>query len=136
MKVYLSYPMTGLPGHGIPAATKVAASLRGKGYELVVPHEIMHGGSTHENPEYSHEDYIYGDVRRGLVAADVRAIALSPGWERSRGCLAEFNISAAMGYQVLYVRKVGDGDWALTDTAGFFVMPEELDSVSLASVVS
>lgn len=131
MKIYLSYPMTGQPGHGIPTATKVTASLRAMGYEMVVPHEIMHGGTTHAHPGFEHEDYIHGDVRQGLVLDGVRAIAMCPGWERSRGCLAEFNISVAMGYKVLYVRQTDADDWALTDTGGLFVMPEGLDRVSV-----
>lgn len=103
MRIYLSYPMTGQPDHGVPRATKIAERLRSTGHDLVVPHEIMHGGETHHNPEFSHADYIRGDVKLGMLADGVDSIALVDGWPLSKGCMAEFGIAVAMGYRVFQV---------------------------------
>lgn len=104
MRIYLSYPMSGQEGHGIPRATRIAESLRRYGYDLVVPHEIKHGtDGDHFNPDYGHGDYIREDVRLGMLADGVGAIALVNGWTQSRGCMAEFQIAVAMGFRVLQV---------------------------------
>lgn len=103
MRGYLSYPMTGQVDHGIPRATRIARRLRDAGFDLVVPHEILHGGATHEHPDYSHADYIRGDVKLGMLADGVDYIALVDGWTQSKGCMAEFSIAVAMGYRVYQV---------------------------------
>jgi hypothetical protein len=95
--------MTGQVGYGIPRATKIAEYLRKMGHDLVVPHEILHGGDQHENPDYSHADYIRGDVKLGMLADGVDSIALVDGWTQSKGCMAEFGIAVAMGYRVYQV---------------------------------
>jgi hypothetical protein len=101
MLIYLSYPMDGQPGHGIPRATKVAAALRKQGLDLVVPHEIMHGGDRHENPAYTHDDYVRADIRLGLSRCG--AIALCDGWAHSTGCQMELDWATANDLRVFFV---------------------------------
>jgi hypothetical protein len=108
VKAYLSYPMSGQPDHGIGRATRVAALLREQGYDLVVPHEIEHGGpGRHFNPKFSHGDYIREDVRRGMLADGVDAIFLVDGWTHSKGAMAEFQIAVAMGFRIFQVIEAG-----------------------------
>jgi Domain of unknown function (DUF4406) len=102
MILYLSYPMSGHHKHGIPRATQVAMSLRNQGADLVVPHEIMHGGDRHENPAYTHADYIREDIRLGLSRCD--GIALCDGWVWSKGCRAELDWALAHLRRVFFVQ--------------------------------
>lgn len=98
MKVYLSYPMSGKEGHGIPRATEITASVR-RGYphhEFIAPHEIKHSddGLEHFNPGYSHFDYLRADL---AAMKRCHAIAMAPGWTTSSGCLTEFEVAARLG---------------------------------------
>jgi hypothetical protein len=100
---YLSYPMTGQPDYGVPLGKKVAAKLRELGYTIVAPHEIMHGGDTHFNDAFDHDDYVNADIEHGLSKCD--GIALCPGWTHSKGCLAEFHWAVDHGLRIFYVES-------------------------------
>ena len=100
MKLYLSYPMTGEPDYGIPVAKQVAARLREQGYEIVAPHEIMHGGTKHLNPAYGHDDYVREDIRLGLSQCE--GIVLCSRWTYSAGCREELRWAVAHGLRIFY----------------------------------
>jgi hypothetical protein len=97
-------------------ATIIADQLRTIGFDLVVPHEIMHGGDQHENPTYSHADYIREDIRLGLAHCD--AIALVDGWVHSRGCLDEFTYARMMGMRIFFVDRNWNGGHFLIEMDG------------------
>lgn len=96
--IYLAGPMTGIQDHNMPAFEHVTRVLRAQGYTVFPPHEIMHGGLTHENSAYTHADYIREDFKRGLLRCN--AVVLLPGWTTSKGALAEMNAASAMGYAI------------------------------------
>lgn len=116
LTIYLSYPMTGKPGNGVEYATRVANNLRHKGYKLLVPHEILHGGDSHHNDSYTHADYVREDIKLGLDRCD--AIALCPGWPYSFGCRDEFHDAAVRGKRVFFVQKMAGNDWLLVPMDG------------------
>jgi len=94
-KVYLSGPMAGLPDHNFPAFHKWAKALREAGYEVINPAEINadHDGKTWE-------DCLRNDVKE-LCGCD--AIALMPGWEKSKGENLELHIAHRLGLEVIHL---------------------------------
>lgn len=97
---YLAGPMTGFPEFNYPAFEAAAKELRGAGYTVVSPHEINHGetletrGMTKTPGQYLKAGFIV------LLACD--GIILLPGWQQSRGALAEFNLALACDMHVWY----------------------------------
>lgn len=84
MRVYVAGPMSGLPDHNLPAFAQAARELNDHGYEAVNPGDrgVIEG--------YSWRDYMC-DAIPLLVTCD--AVALLPGWERSKGARLEFTIA-------------------------------------------
>lgn len=105
MKIYLSYPMSGKPDHGIPDAVSLTARLRARypAHKFIVPHEIMHSEDRqdHVNPAFSHHDYVREDIEMGLSHCD--AIALRDGWCHSTGCLGEIQYASLTGLRFFRV---------------------------------
>jgi len=94
-KVYLSGPMAGIQDHNFPAFHKWAKALREAGYEIINPAEINadHDGKTWE-------DCLRNDVKE-LCGCD--AIALMPGWEKSKGANLELHIAHRLGLEVIHL---------------------------------
>ena len=86
-RIYLSGPMTGLPGLNFAAFNRVAADARERGYTVVNPAE--HG--DHDDVEYM--DYLRYDIAK-LVACE--EIWLLPGWEDSRGARLEVFVASQL----------------------------------------
>lgn len=95
-RVYISGPMTGLPGLNFPAFNAAAQQLRGLGIDAVNPAEI--------NPD---EGLSWAACMRADIKAlcDCDAIALLPGWERSKGAHMELNIAHRLEMQVLFLDR-------------------------------
>ncbi len=87
MRVYVSGPMTGLPGLNFPAFEAAATALRAKGYEVVSPHED-------DKPGLEWHEYLRADLAL-LVTCD--AIASLPGWEQSKGARLEHHVADELG---------------------------------------
>lgn len=94
MKVYLSGPMAGLPEHNFPAFHAHAELLRGAGFEVVNPADL------NPDPGKSWEECLRTDLRE-LCGCD--AIALMPGWERSKGANLELHVAHRLGLEVLHL---------------------------------
>jgi hypothetical protein len=91
-RVYLSGPMTGIPDNNFPAFREWAARLRADGYDVVSPAEIEEAGSW--------EMCLRKDMRE-LPTCD--AIALMPGWERSKGAHLELHVAHRLGMEVMHL---------------------------------
>jgi hypothetical protein len=91
MRCYIAGPMSGLPLLNFPAFHAAAARLRGLGVEVVNPAEI--------NPDQAAtwRDCMRADLKQ-LVDCD--AVALLPGWEKSRGATLERHVALALGLRV------------------------------------
>lgn len=94
MRVYISGPMSGLPELNFPAFHAAAAALRAKGLEVVNPAEI--------NPDagMSWEQCMRADIK---ALCDCDALAMLPGWERSKGAHLEVHVAHRLGMQILPV---------------------------------
>lgn len=91
MKVYVAGPMTGYPDFNFPAFADASARLRALGYEVVSPAEVC----ADQNMAWI--DCMRADIRE-LVLCD--AVAVLPGWEKSRGATLEVHIAQKLGLPV------------------------------------
>ncbi len=117
MKVYLAGPMRGIPDFNFPAFKKGAAYLRAQGHDVFNPaerdeedfgHTIQKKGD--ENDFAKSVGMSTMDLRRRVFFFDCEyitksadAIALLPGWQNSKGALAEKALSEALGLDVIYL---------------------------------
>jgi len=93
-RVYVSGPMSGLPDHNFPAFNEQAAKLRAAGYEVINPAEL------NPNTSMTWEECMRVDLRE-LCSCD--AIALMPGWERSKGANLELHVAHRLGLEVMHL---------------------------------
>lgn len=93
-RIYLSGPMTGIPDFNFPAFNAAAESLRAQGFHVENPadHGVVDGAEW--------GDYLRHDIAR-LVTCE--AIALLPGWERSRGARFEREIADRLNMRTIYL---------------------------------
>lgn len=98
MRIYVSGGMSGLPDLNFPAFHRAAASLRASGYEVVNPAEL---DDADPNAMQWHQ-YLRRDITH-LVTCD--AIAMLPGWERSKGARLEHHIARELGMRVIFVTQ-------------------------------
>lgn len=108
MRVYLSGPMSGLPEFNFPAFATAAARLRGAGYEVVSPAEIVAGPPPSPSAGESEQKRFYNACMRADLKAmlDCDAIALMRGWENSNGAHIELHVAQRVGLQVLFVDEL------------------------------
>jgi len=88
-RIYLSGPMTGHQDHNFPAFHAAADRFRKAGWDVANPAENF-GGRT----DLPREVYLRADV---AMLARCDAVALLPGWERSRGATLEAVLAAELG---------------------------------------
>lgn len=113
MKIYLAGPMRGRPSFNFPAFFEAAKELRSLGHEVFNPAERdvnLHGEKLMDNPtgevskiapelNFSLRQAMAADSEYICLEAD--AIALLPGWEKSKGAFAEHALSVALGHKVI-----------------------------------
>lgn len=90
-RIYLSGPMSGLPGLNFPTFHSMTASLRASGHTVTNPAEINPDGGT------------WTDCMRRDIAAlmDCDTVATLPGWENSKGAKLEVMIAEKLGMTVV-----------------------------------
>lgn len=115
MKIYLAGPMRGYPFFNFPEFDRGAAALRKAGHEVFSPAErdrSAHGDIASDNAKGDEAEATekHGFSLREALAADMKficeeadAIALLPGWENSKGALAERATANALGLKVFLV---------------------------------
>jgi hypothetical protein len=89
--VYISGPMTGIPEWNLPAFAQAEVDLTDAGYTAINP------GRHGADPDRPWSDYLRQDLQE-LLGCD--AVALLPGWERSRGAQLEVHVAKALGMEV------------------------------------
>lgn len=98
--LYLAGPMTGRPDHGYAVFADAARKLRAQGYDVINPAEL------HDNNlSRAFDWYLRRDLSLLLTCS---ALALLPGWERSRGATLERNVAAGLGMPI-YLYQFGTG---------------------------
>lgn len=90
--LYIAGPMTGLPEFNFPAFFEAEARLRANGYEIRNP--ARHGAG---HPDASWSDYMRRDIPDLLAC---RAVALLPGWQKSRGATLEVHIAESLDMEI------------------------------------
>ncbi|WP_323150746.1 DUF4406 domain-containing protein [Pseudomonas glycinae] len=90
-RIYLSGPMTGLPGLNFPAFHAMTTSLRDAGHVVTNPAELNPDGG-------SWNDCMRRDIA-ALMGCDT--VATLPGWEHSKGARLEVLIADRLGMPVV-----------------------------------
>lgn len=117
MKVYVAGPMSGIPEFNFPAFHAAATRLRGQGHEVFNPAERdterhngvdISKGNTNGSQELAAKEHGFS-LRDALaddtwyICKEADAIAMLPGWENSKGALAEWTLSIALGHAIIYL---------------------------------
>lgn len=118
MKIYLAGPMRGLPQFNFPAFHAAAARLRAQGHTVFNPaerDESAHGKDfAAENAAGNEEEarVKHGFNLREALAADMKficeeaeAIAMLPGWKKSKGATAEHATALCLGLEVIWLEE-------------------------------
>jgi hypothetical protein len=104
MRVYLAGPMSNLPDLNFPAFMAAAQRLRDQGHHVFNPAEAdleKYGSVAESVKRATYRDCLRVDLNWILDHAE--AIALLPGWEKSKGVAAELALSKALGLEVIHV---------------------------------
>lgn len=118
MKIYLAGPMRGYPNFNFPAFDYAAKALRAEGHEVFSPADHdreVNGSDIADNPTgdetlATKKDGF--DIRKALAAdtqficLEADCVALLPGWEQSRGAVAEHALAKALG--TIIILYLGD----------------------------
>lgn len=119
MRVYLAGPMRGIPEFNFPAFHKAAKVLRAMGHEVFNPaesdEEVYGEGFASGNLTGNEEEAaaqkgfsLREALERDLtwITRHAEAIALLPGWEKSRGARAEYSTAEALGLSMIDVYTI------------------------------
>ena len=97
MRVYICGPMSGLPDFNYPAFAAAAADLRGKGYEVLSPHEWRDHPRRAARGNLPYATYLRRGLRLMLKCEEVFVL---PGWEKSDGATFEVSIARKLAMPV------------------------------------
>ena len=112
--IYVAGPMRGIPEFNFPAFNAITAALRAQGHEVFNPAEadndkygtdIGAGNATGDEAQAA-ADHGFS-LREALgrdtawICAHATAIYLLPGWQRSKGALAELALARALGLWIM-----------------------------------
>ena len=117
MKVYLAGPMRGIPKFNFPQFIEAAKNLREQGYKVFNPAERdikKYGDKVYNSPTgnvktakktvgFSLREALCADTKYICMEAD--AIAMLPGWKKSKGACAEHALAVALGHEVYILDK-------------------------------
>jgi hypothetical protein len=114
MRIYLAGPMTGIPFFNAPAFNKAAAHLRAQGHEVFNPIEndvSRFGPEVISTPTGNPEEVRHTGLTARKVMEDdctwicrhADAIALLPGWDKSKGARAELALAECIGLEVIHL---------------------------------
>lgn len=92
MTIYISGPMTGLPGYNYPAFDDAAAKLRAAGYDVVNPAELC-------DPNMKWRECMRLNIA-ALMECD--AIVMLPDWLHSRGACLELRLAYTVGIKPFF----------------------------------
>lgn len=108
-RIYLAGPMSGYPNFNFSAFHAAAALLRHQGAFVFSPAEndlVLYGSDFLEHPERADfRKCMEDDLRWICRYAD--AIALLPGWEKSKGVGVEKTLADALNLEVIYIGSNG-----------------------------
>jgi hypothetical protein len=110
MRVYIAGPMTGYEHYNVDAFLLAESDWRRAGHDAVTPWEANNAvWQKHYGRDFNPREDVcdYGDpLIREILAADLAllatadAIAVLPGWRKSRGVAVELSVASSMGIPV------------------------------------
>lgn len=114
MKIYVAGPMRGIPEFNFPAFFAAAEKLRAEGHEVFNPAErdnLRHGtdiskGNTSGDEAQAAKTHGFS-LREALkddtswICDNADGIAVLPGWENSKGAVAERALGVALGLEII-----------------------------------
>ena len=117
--IYLAGPMRGIPEFNFPLFKMVAQGLRLAGHEVFSPADQdieFHGtdiskGNATGSEEQAAKEHGF-DLRRALaddtqwICLHADTICMLPGWENSKGAVAEHALSVALGHDVWFWESI------------------------------
>lgn len=117
MKIYVAGPMRGIPEFNFPAFNAATAALRKEGHEVFNPAERdieRHKGVDISKGNANGDEQVAAaqhgfSLREALrddcvwICESADCIALLPGWENSKGAVAERALGIALGLEVVYL---------------------------------
>ena len=115
MRIYLAGPMRGIPEFNFPAFFAAEEELLKTGYEVFNPARRdveKYGIEVYQSPTGRLDEInpkINFSLREAMEADSIficrhaEAIALLPGWEKSKGASAEKALADAIGLEVMYL---------------------------------
>jgi hypothetical protein len=95
-RIYISGPMTGLPGLNFPAFNTEAARLQALGYDVVNPVNINPDPATPWN-ECMRKDL------KALLDCDI--LVLLEGWQKSTGAQLEMHLAHRVGIEIFVAKE-------------------------------
>ncbi len=102
MKIYIAGPMTGLPLYNFPAFDAAAEKLRQRGHRVINPADLDRAAGITANTAPLPPGFMREAMRRDLNAiCDCDAIALLPGWQKSKGVAVEMALARFLGLEIL-----------------------------------
>lgn len=116
-KVYLAGPMRGIPNFNFPAFRSAAAQLRSWGFDVFSPaekDEEVHGkdfSTQFKTGSLEAAESQGFSLRRALgddtawICKEADGIVMLPGWENSKGALAEKALAEALGLAVFFFQE-------------------------------
>lgn len=93
LRIYLAGPMTGLPDYNYPAFAAAEERGKAKWLDIHSPHK-----NFNEDKTLPYATYIRADMKMLL---ECNAIALLPGWQKSKGARFELHVAQLLGHAVL-----------------------------------
>jgi hypothetical protein len=118
MRIYLAGPMRNIPEFNFPAFHSYAAKLRAEGHQVFNPAErdAERDGKNWDKEAPDGDLKVATakgfDLRVALgddlafICRDADAIAVMPGWERSKGATAEKATADALGLRVIILEPL------------------------------
>jgi hypothetical protein len=97
-RIYIAGPMRGLPFYNFPAFDSAAAKFRASGWEVISPAEMDRSRGFNEAVDVPDGEFLKSAILEDLnVISTCTAVAFLPGWERSKGALAEKALAEFLG---------------------------------------
>lgn len=109
MRIYLAGPMSGLPEFNFPAFDAGAKVLADQGHEVFNPAENDRqkwGSMENIKKNANYRECLSDDLNwilHGNGNGPAEAIALLPGWEKSKGAAAELALARALGLFIIFM---------------------------------
>jgi nucleoside 2-deoxyribosyltransferase len=106
MKIYLAGPMSGFDDFNFPTFHKYAFELRKEGHDVFSPAEAdleKWGDLENVRKNATYRECLRTDLN--WILDEAEAIALIPGWEKSKGVAAELALSKALGLKEIYLER-------------------------------